>query len=183
MISVDAFREWALPESMTSPTARGFLAEYLVRCALDEVTQSAEDGHYVDIECTDNGPKIEVKCSAYLQPGKDHKLIPTNSPTFLISQKKSVWCNRTWKWKTSESPRRWADIYVFCLECTKEPKAYMPLDVLHWVFFVISKADIDRVFTHQKSVTAGRLYKEGFQHVAYDKLKATIDDVWTTLRS
>ncbi|MCY3997007.1 MAG: hypothetical protein OXF07_12780 [Rhodobacter sp.] len=43
MISVDAFYAWALPETMTGPTARGLLAEYLVRRAVGETTHPAED--------------------------------------------------------------------------------------------------------------------------------------------
>ncbi len=98
MIPVDAFYAWALPETMTSPTARGLLAEYLVRRAVGETTQPAEDWHYVDIECK-NGLKIEVKCSAYLQPRKDNTLAKIGSPKFSISQKKGAWCNREWDWR------------------------------------------------------------------------------------
>ncbi len=174
---VDAFHAWALPAAMTSPTARGLLAEYLVRRAVGETTQPAEDWHYVDIECK-NGLTIEVKCSAYLQPRKDNTLVKIRSPKFSISQKKGAWCNREWNWKPPpESPKRWADIYVLCLECETDPERYAPLDLSQWEFFVIATAEIDRTFKNQDSVTVGRLRTEGFQPVAYDKIKATIDNL------
>ncbi len=86
--------------------------------------------------------------------------------------------SRTRDWKPPpESPKRWADIYVLCLECETDPEKYAPLDHLQWKFFVIATAEIDRTFKNQKSVTVGRLRTEGFQPVDYGKLKATIDNL------
>jgi len=178
MISIDDFRQWALPKDVRSPRVRGLLAEYLVRRAVGEDAQPAEDWHYVDIECRNNGPKIEVKSAAYLQPYKDNGWKEIKNPKFSIAQKKNAWCNWTWDWKTSTHPKRWADIYVLCLEGEKEKDKYEPLDPAQWKFFVITTAQIDNLFGAQKSVAVGRLCAKGLKAVTYDRLQEKINDIW-----
>ena len=169
--SVDEFRRWVLSDWI-SPTTRGLLAEYYVRCALGRENELAQDWEYVDIVLEDGG-KIEVKASAYLQPVPGGKPRRT-SPRFDIKEKTWAWSSELSDWKQSARPKRWADCYVFCLENMDDPAAYDPLDLSQWEFFVLSTLKIDEVFGSQKSVAVGRLRQEGFRSVAFSGLGSEI---------
>ena len=171
--SVDEFRRWALSD-WRSPTTRGMLAEYFVRCATATDGRPAGDWNYVDIECSD-GMTIEVKCSARLQPGKGGELVRRN-PSFSIRQMTGAWSNREWAWLPKpDKPRRWADVYVLCLENETDPLKYDPLDLSQWEFFVIPTFRLDEKFGNQKSVSVSRLQQEDFRTVKFDILKSEID--------
>ncbi len=174
--SVHDFWRWALSD-WTSPATRGMLAEYFVRCATATDGRPAKDWNYVDIECND-GMTVEVKCSACLQPGKGGKLVRSN-PLFSIKQKTYAWSNREWDWLPKPGkPRRWADVYVLCLENETDRLNYDPLDLSQWEFFVIPTFRLDETFGNQNSVSVRRLQQEGFRTVPFDKLKSEIDRNW-----
>ncbi|MCY4460760.1 MAG: hypothetical protein OXC26_10275 [Albidovulum sp.] len=172
--SMDEFRRWVLSD-WKSPTTRASLAEYYVRCALGRDNEPAQDWEYVDIVLEDGG-KIEVKASAYLQPVRGRKLRLT-SPRFDIKEKTLAWSSKLSDWKRSEEPKRWADCYVFCLENMDDPATYNPLDLSQWEFFVVSTCRINETFGHQKSVAIGRLRQEGFRSVVFSGLGPEISRV------
>ena len=72
----------------------------------------------------------------------------------------------------SESPKRWADCYVLCLENARA--AYNPLDLSQWEFFVLSTPVIDETFGRQKTVSVGRLRQKGFRPVAFGGLASEV---------
>lgn len=166
--SLDEFRRWALSD-WKSPTTRALLAEYYVRCALGLDGEPAGDWEYVDIHLG-NG-KIEVKASAYLQPARGGDMKRT-SPRFDIKEKEWAWSKEAWEWMRSESPKRWADCYVLCLESADAASGL--LDLSQWEFFVLSTPVIDRTFGRQKTVSVGRLLQEGFRPVAFGSLESEI---------
>ena len=169
--SVDDFRRWVLCD-WKSPTTRALLAEYYVRCALGADSEQAEDFEYVDIVLR-GGRTIEVKASAYLQPTKDG--LKRTAPKFSIGKKTWAWNTRLWNWMPEpEAPRRWADCYVLCLENMEDPKAYNPLDLSKWEFFVLSTPKINETFGDQQTLSVYRLRKEGFCSVAFDSLASEI---------
>ena len=173
--SVDEFRRWVLSD-WKSPTIRGLLAEYFVRCATSTDSESAKDWNYVDIELADS-TTIEVKCSAYLQPQGDEGLVRM-SPRFNIGKKIWAWSNRGWNWLPKpDEPKRWADIYVLCLQKEKDPDVYKALDLSQWEAFVIPTSRLDEKFPDQKTVSVSRLLQEGFQPVGFDRLGSEIEQV------
>lgn len=166
--SVDEFRRWALSD-WKSPTTRAQLAEYYVRCALGLDDEPIGDWEHVDIYLGND--RIEVKASAHLQPARGGEMKRT-SPRFDIKEREWAWSNEAWDWMRSESPKRWADCYVLCLESADA--AYDPLDLSQWKFFVLSTPVIDRTFGRQKTVSVGRLRQEGFRPVAFGRLEFEI---------
>ena len=168
---VDEFRRSVLSD-WKSPTTRALLAEYYVRCALGYDNEPAQDWEHVHI-VLENGKKVEVKASANLQPVKGGELKKTN-PNFDIKESTWAWSNEAWSWKRSESAKRWADCYVFCLENMDDPTAYDPLDLSQWEFFVLPTFRINETFGRQKTVSIWRLRHEGFQSVAFGDLCSEI---------
>ncbi|MDE2791265.1 MAG: hypothetical protein OXI81_12700 [Paracoccaceae bacterium] len=177
--SVDEFRRWVLSD-WKSPTTRALLAEFFVRCITSTDSESAEDWNYVDIEWAD-GTTLEVKCSAYLQPKREGKLVQT-PPRFDIGKKIWAWSNRKGDWLPEpDEPRRWADIYVLCLEKETDPDSYNPLDLSQWEAFVIPTSRLDENFPDQKTVSVKRLLQEGFQPVGFDRLGPEIERIRQTV--
>ncbi len=173
--SVDEFRRWVLSD-WKSPTTRALLAEYFVRCATSTDSKLAKDWNYVDIELAD-GTTIEVKCSARLQPQRDEKLV-RRPPRFDIGKKKCAWSCRECAWLPEpDEPRRWADIYVLCLEKGTDRDSYNPLDLSQWEVFVIPTSRLDEKFPDQKTVSVSRLLQEGFEPVGFDRLGSKIEQV------
>ncbi len=166
--SVDDFRRWVLSD-WTSPTTRALLAEFYVRIATGTETDLADDFNYVDIVLED-GSTIEVKATAFLQPAGNGGL-RKSSAKFEIGKKTWAWNSRLWDWLPEpDAPRRWADCYVLCLETMEDPALYDPLNLAQWEFFVVSTPAINETFGDQKSVTVGRLRREGFRSVAFGGL-------------
>ena len=153
-LSVAVFREWALSD-WTSPTTRGMLAEFLVRCVLNLEHEASPEWEYVDIH-TPSGT-IEVKSSAYLQT-------PTGSepkfPKFEIAPKRNAWSNKYNRWIEENNPRRRATCYVFCAEVCKDWESFNPLDLRQWSFVVLPTKLIDRDFGDQKTVALSVLTRK-----------------------
>ena len=132
------------------------LQEYFVRCITSTDSGLAEDWNYVDIEWAD-GTTVEVKCSAHLQPKREGKLVRM-PPSFYIGKKIWAYSNRKGDWLPKpDEPKRWADIYVLCLEKETDPDSYNPLDLSQWEAFVIPTSKLDKEFPDQKTVSVSRL--------------------------
>ena len=108
---------------------------------------------------------------------REGKLVRT-SPSFDIGKKIWAWSNRKGDWLPEpDEPRRWADIYVLCLEKETDPGSYNPLDLSQWKAFVIPTSRLDEEFPDQKTVSVSRLLQEGFQPVGFDRLGHKIERV------
>ncbi|WP_294823014.1 hypothetical protein [uncultured Flavobacterium sp.] len=102
------FWRWSVSDILSNAT-RGILAEFIVAKALGADVEKARNEWDAYDLITDDGIKIEVKSSAYLQSweqaGYSHIRFNTG-------------VSRPWDWsvdKRSAIPIRSADIYVFCL--------------------------------------------------------------------
>lgn len=172
--TVDEFRRWALSD-LRSPTSRGLLAECYVLCAPGLDSEPAQYWDNVDIVLK-NGKTVEVKTSAHLQPEEDDSLV-LQGPHFDITEKNWAWSDNLWDWQYSESQKRWADCFVFCLDNAEKRMEYDPLDVSQWEFFVLTTFKINETFGRQKTVSAERLRHEGFHAVAFSDLASEISRV------
>ncbi|MDE0112076.1 MAG: hypothetical protein OXN84_07320 [Albidovulum sp.] len=76
-----------------------------------------------------------------------------------------------------DEPRRWADIYVLCLEKETDPDSINPLDLSQWEYFVIPASRLDNEFPDRKTVSVDRLLREGFRPVGFDRLHSKIERV------
>lgn len=159
-----------------SPTTRALPAEFFVRCIMSTDSESAEDWNFVDIEWAD-GTTVEVKCSAYLQPKREGNLVRT-SPRFDNGKKIGAWSNRKGDWLPGpDRPRRWADIYVLCLDKETDPGSYNPLDLSQREAFAIPTSRLDKNFPDQKTVSVNRLMQEGFHSMGFDRLDPEIERI------
>ena len=165
--TVTQFREWALAD-LKSPTTKGMIAEYLVRCAIGLDSAPALDWDYIDIR-TESG-SIEVKSASALSNGPIPQPIDRS---FGIAIKKR-WDAAANNWAPHDLTRRHADIYVFCLHNELDPQQAHPLDTAQWQFWVITSAMIDKKCgLNAKTVGVGRLKKMA-QAVFFQSLKNSV---------
>lgn len=149
--TVAQFREWALSD-LTSPTTKGMIAEYLVRCAIGHDHAPALDWDFVDIR-TPKG-NLEVKSSSALTVGPS----PRPRKAKFGIEIKTPWDAATNDWAVLDKSRRHADVYVFCLHSQTNPHHADPIDTAQWAFWVVPSFILDRECGHgAKSVTPGRL--------------------------
>ncbi|MYW69941.1 hypothetical protein GTY65_38700 [Streptomyces sp. SID8379] len=126
------FWRYSVPNLVTN-TSRGLLAQYLVHTALGSTTRPDEWDCY-DVE-GDDGLRVEVKASAYLQSWEQREL---SRVTFSVEKRR--------KWTSangfSGEPTHNADAYVFAVHTATRHEEYDPLDVSQWEFYVASRATI-----------------------------------------
>lgn len=126
------FWRWSCSD-LVNNTLRGQFAEYIVACAmgLNNGTRIEWDAH--DLLCM-NGLKLEVKSAAYLQSWKQPKY---SRISFDVAPK------RSWNAETAESSqtcRRPATMYVFCLLHHQDKNTIDALDLSQWTFYVLKTA-------------------------------------------
>ena len=142
------FWKWSVSDLVSNAT-RGILAEFLVASALGCSAGVRNEWDAFDILF--DGTKIEVKSAAYLQSWAHAKLsniIFTIRPTI-------AWDSQTNK--IYLSPRRQADIYVFCLLKHQNKETLDPMDLDQWEFYVLSAKLLDEKLTMQKTISLARL--------------------------
>jgi hypothetical protein len=171
--SVAQFREWALGD-LKSPTTKGMIAEYLVRCAIGLDKAPALDWDYVDIR-TPLG-SIEVKSSSALSGGPVHRPV---RPKFGI-EIKTPWDAIANDWAPHDPTRRHADVYVFCLHGETDSRQADPLDTTQWQFWIVPSVRLTAECGHSaKTVSVSRLSKI-VQSVSFGDLAIV---VWSCLSS
>ena len=142
------FWKWSVSDLVSNAT-RGILAEFIVASALDCSNGVRNEWDAFDILF--DGTKIEVKSAAYLQSWAHAKLsniIFTIRPTM-------AWDSQTNK--IDSSPRRQADIYVFCLLKHQNKETLDPMNLDQWEFYVLSAKLLDEKLTMQKTISLARL--------------------------
>ena len=142
--SILDFWSWAHSD-MISNAERGRFAEYIVSCALQSPSQYRIEWDAVDVVAA-NGIKVEVKSSAYLQAWSQEKF---SSIQFDIAPKKS-WDSITNLY--SETKVRSADVYVFCLFASTDPKTANPLDLKQWEFYILGTDVLNACVPEQKKI-------------------------------
>ena len=135
-------------------TERGKLAEFLVAISIGQHKNLTDSWNRYDL-CTDDGIRIEVKSSAYIQTWeqvRESKIIFSIRPTFR-------WDSLTNQYGSQRS--RQSDVYVFCLLKHRDQNTINPLDVNQWDFYVLPTAVLNELMPHQKSLTLGGVIKYG----------------------
>jgi len=160
---ISDFWSWSQSD-LIGNTTRGILAEFIVKSALEIKSEVRNEWYEYDL-ITENGIKIEVKSSAYLQTWaqkKFSKIIFNMAPTKTLN-KNNIY--------SGESIRR-ADIYIFCLLKHKIQKTLNPMDLNQWIFFLIKTDILDKVFGNQKMLSLSVLEKQCSVSCNYFELKS-----------
>ncbi len=160
------FWQWAYSDILGN-TERGNLAEYLVAlaCNIDYKNRISWDAYDLELE---NGIKIEVKSSSYLQTWKQKDY---SKPIFRVP--------KTLAWNYEENiydkeKKRQADIYVFALLAHKDKDTVNPLDTSQWEFYVISSEVIDTNIGDSKQIALGKIIRLGAIKSNFDELMLNI---------
>ena len=128
-IKIINFWRWSQSD-LISNSLRGILAEYLVATVLgvDGGIRTEWDAYDLTSE---NGVKIEVKSSAYIQSWQQ---VSDSNISFNIKKTKG------WNSKTNEYSnelKRQADVYVFCLLKHRDKETVNPLNLNQWEFYIL----------------------------------------------
>lgn len=158
------FWSWAYSETLDN-TLRGVLAEYLVGLAVNGFhTEIRAEWDAYDL-ATPEGIRVEVKSAAYLQAWQQEKF---SDIRFRISEARG-WTAATNEF--SESSKRQADVYVFCVFTGWDRETADPLDTRQWTFYVAATHDLNQVSGNQKSITLNSLLRQvAPQEVAFSGL-------------
>lgn len=162
------FWRWA-GSDLVSNVLRGWLAEYIVACALDIDTGVRMSWVAYDLRLAD-GTRIEVKASGYLQSWLQRSL---SKPRFSIREARS-WDAETNI--TSAEAQRAADVYVFCLHAHTELATIDPLDVSQWRFFVVPTFLIGDRLSTQKELGLSTLKRLSITECDFQHLSSAIHD-------
>lgn len=163
------FWQWSSSD-LISNTNRGIVAEYLVANDLGLTTDIRTQWRPYDL-ITENGTKIEVKASAYLQGWfqEDFSKISFSVAPSL------AWDRGTNKY--ARDKKRQADVYIFCLLAHKEPDSLNPLDVEQWKFFVLSTNCLDKEIQNQKKISLDGLKRLKAVEVDYGEISGAVKQV------
>ncbi len=149
-------------------TLRGQIAEYIVTQATGaEVPAIRVEWESVDI-MTPRLIKIEVKSAAYFQSWHQDK---PSEIKFNI-KKTRPWDNETNQ--REKTPRRSAQVYVFCLLDNDDRDTINPLDLSQWKFYILPTAILDSRLGNQQTIRLSRLKELGAKIVDYDQIHDTI---------
>ena len=151
------------------------LAEYLVAlaCGIDDKTRISWDAYDLEL---DNGVKIEVKSSAYIQTWKQKDF---SKPIFNIQ--------KTFPWDHKENTyglekKRHADIYVFALLAHKDQATLNPIDTSQWEFYVIHTQALDSKMGNSKRVSLNALIDLGVFQCEFANLLVVINGIMKLLK-
>lgn len=156
------FWRWAYSD-LIGNTERGCFAEYLVAiaCNIDHKVRISWNSYDLEL---DDGTKIEVKSSAYLQSWKQKEY---SKPIFGIQKTKS-WDYRTGQYDVTK--KRQSDIYVFALLSHKTKSTVNPLDTSQWEFYILQTSVIDLELGESKQVSLDKLKQ-------LNAIKSSFDDI------
>lgn len=162
------FWQWSSSD-LLSNALRGVLAEFIVAMALGiSIDKPREEWAAYDL-VTKDGIKVEVKSAAYVQSWKQTK------PSRISFSIKKTFVYDEYGKPLYESPRRQADVYVFCLLALEDEKRVEPMNLDQWEFFVLSSKNIDQHWGEQASISLGPLRKICGEGVDFLKIKSKID--------
>lgn len=138
--------QWAY-SGIVGNTERGNLAEFLVSRALNITTYVRNDWEDFDL-ITDDGTKIEVKSSAYVQAWKQERWY---EPRFTIAKTLPTWDY------ASLIKQRYADVYIFCLLAHLDKETINPLKINQWEFYALRTDVIESEFGDAKTLSLKNL--------------------------
>ncbi|MCK0203721.1 hypothetical protein MWN41_11915 [Ornithobacterium rhinotracheale] len=149
-ISLLDFWRWSVSD-LLSNTIRGRFAEFIVKSALEingNILRVEWDSY--DLK-TDDGIKIEVKSSAYIQSWEQEKYSEIN---FSIKPTRHYDAENKFK---RGSAKRHADLYVFCILNHKNQETINPLQLEQWTFYVLSTFNLEKNYPNKKSISLKKL--------------------------
>jgi hypothetical protein len=171
-ISLKDFWSWSQSD-LLSNALRGVIAEYIVGQDVKAKERVRVEWDAYDLE-TQNGIKIEVKSSAYLQSWKqkEHSQI-----TFDIGLKRS-WNAEANAYSTEK--KRPSDIYVFCLLHHKVMETVNPLKLEQWAFYVLPTSILNTQLKAQKTIRLSSLLKLKPAICTYGEIHGAINNLIST---
>lgn len=162
------FWQWSMSD-LVSNLARGRLAEFIVAHALGIDVRRGVRNEWDAFDLTTNdGIKVEVKSSAFLQSWYQKR---------FSTAAWSVGPTRAWNPATNvySSEARWqADVYVFALLDHRVKGTVEPLDLDQWSFFVIPR---HRLSEQKRYLTRPAVEKLVGPAVKFDVLAARVLEV------
>lgn len=162
------FWKWSVSDILSNAT-RGILAEFIVGTSLGLRIENVRNEWDAFDLVTDDGIKIEVKSSSYIQSWYQKDYSKTSF---------SIKSARFWDAKNnvqSVESKRHADVYVFCLLKHKDQETINPLKLEQWEFYVLPTSRLNNYERSQSSITLNSL-KKLTDAVTYESLKAKIYD-------
>jgi len=162
-----SFWRWSASDLLSNAT-RGILAEYIVTHALKADPVGVRDEWAAFDLLTDDGIKVEVKSSAYIQSWHETQL---SSVVFGIGKTKA------WDPVTncqSKMASRQADVYVFALFAHKDKQTADPLDVSQWEFYVLPTSTLNEQFGNQRSIGLPTLKRLAGKSLSYAVLAKAV---------
>ena len=160
------FWRWSASDILSNAT-RGRFAEFIVATATNiDITKIRDEWSAFDLE-TPDGIKLEIKSAAYVQSWFQRAL---SKISFSIKAA-LYWDSLTNK--QSDTAKRHADVYVFCLLHHTTKQTVDPLNMNHWEFYVMATSEIDNYTRSNHSITLKSLQKLT-SAVNYDKLNEAI---------
>lgn len=152
-------------------TLRGAFAEFIVASAMGiNFSYAREDWSAYDL-ITDDGIKIEVKCSAYLQSWEQNRL-----------SKIIFTCAPSQEFKNQQYDGlsiRHSDVYVFCLHECQDREVADSMNLDQWVFYILSTKILNERIGLQKSISLNSLLKLNPAKVRFHEIRQSVYDALT----
>ncbi|PCI42793.1 MAG: hypothetical protein COB41_08795 [Proteobacteria bacterium] len=164
--NVLSFWQWSHSEILGN-TLRGILAEYIVSMDVKCPYEVREEWDAFDL-VSQEGVKIEVKSSSYIQSWKQSKL---SKISFGI-QPTIIWDEYNHR---SSKAQRQSDVYVFCLLAHKEQKTIDPLNLEQWEFYVLPTRALDERVGNQKTITLSSLLRLNPKQCGFGEINEAIE--------
>ncbi|HPJ21953.1 MAG TPA: hypothetical protein PLP30_11375 [Clostridia bacterium] len=159
------FWKWSISDIVENATRERF-AEFIVGTAVGiSPDQLRVEWDAWDIT-TDSGIKIEVKSSAYIQSWGQRKF---SKISFSIKP--------TTNSDSDTTPKRHADLYVFCHLKHTDQETMNPLEMDQWDFYVLPTCKLDYFSKNQLTISLNSL-RELASQVNYNRLKDEISDAY-----
>lgn len=155
---------WAWNQSdLIENRNRGILAEFLIRQALGIKTPTRLEWDAYDL-ITENGTKIEVKSSAYIQAWEQEKY---SKISFDIKPTSSLKSDNSY----SKSKKRHSDIYIFCLLHHKDQETINPLNLDQWAFYIVTTKELNDKIPNQKTIGISTIEVLNHQKCKFSEIK------------
>ena len=145
---MEGFADWAAGNLAENRT-RGIFAEWLVGQALGVIAKGDARTEWDAVDLHYSQMSTEVKAS-----GRSQTWSPTtqSAPRFGIAPQQRAWIAATDSWVTYQTPKRTADVYVFCLHQAIPASNGNVADPQSWAFWAIATSVLDTELGDQRTV-------------------------------
>lgn len=148
-------------------TSRGNLAEFIIGRALGVAAPLRATWDEYDL-LTEDGTRIEVKSSAYIQGWSQVK---HSRPSFGIAPSRAWDKERAGR---AQGTARHSDVYVFALLHHKDQPTVDPTDLSQWTFYVLPTRVLNAERPDQKNIGLNGLHSLGAEVVRFDGIRAAV---------